>query len=68
MPMSNLAGAAEPLVETYDTGTRSLSFDRISNKLADKGFIVAAVDDLITWARTGSMMWMQLGWPAAQSN
>ncbi|HRE43301.1 MAG TPA: hypothetical protein PKY87_04955, partial [Terricaulis sp.] len=28
----------------------------LSNELADKGFLVAAADDLITWARTGSLM------------
>src|SRR6188768_3668354 len=33
----------------------------INNELADKGFLVAAADDLITWARTGSLMWMQTG-------
>src|SRR5262249_41566572 len=33
----------------------------LSNQLADKGFLVAAVDDLITWARTGSLMWMTFG-------
>ncbi|HRP11994.1 MAG TPA: hypothetical protein PLK37_13255, partial [Terricaulis sp.] len=33
----------------------------LSNQLADKGFLVAAADDLITWARTGSLMWMTFG-------
>src|SRR4051794_35772037 len=36
-------------------------FTEISDELSDKGFLVAAVDDLITWARTGSLMWMQTG-------
>src|SRR5262249_56470828 len=30
-------------------------------ELSDKGFFVAAADDLITWARTGSLMWMTFG-------
>ena len=30
-------------------------------ELADKGFIVTATDDLIQWARTGSLMWMTFG-------
>src|SRR5882762_3557315 len=33
----------------------------INNELADKGFLVTAADDLITWARTGSLMWMTFG-------
>ena len=32
-----------------------------SQQLADKGFVTAGVDDLITWARTGSLMWMTFG-------
>ena len=30
-------------------------------ELSDKGFLVTAADDLITWARTGSLMWMTFG-------
>src|SRR5947209_8486969 len=33
----------------------------INDQLADKGFIVTATDELITWARTGSLMWMTFG-------
>ena len=36
-------------------------FAGLSDELADKGFFTAAADDLITWARTGSMMWMTFG-------
>ena len=36
-------------------------FTQISNKLADKGFLVTTTDDLINWARTGSLMWMTFG-------
>src|SRR4249920_4147080 len=36
-------------------------FGDFSDQLADKGFLVAAADDLITWARTGSLMWMTFG-------
>ena len=31
-------------------------FSGINHELSDKGFIVTAADDLITWARTGSLM------------
>jgi NADH-quinone oxidoreductase subunit B len=33
----------------------------LNNELADKGLIVTATDDLINWARTGSLMWMTFG-------
>src|SRR5215467_13109425 len=33
----------------------------LSGELADKGFLVTAADDLIIWARTGSLMWMTFG-------
>src|SRR3569832_335342 len=36
-------------------------FSGVNNELADKGFVVTAVDDLITWARTGSQMRMTIG-------
>ena len=36
-------------------------FTGMNAELADKGFLVTAADDLITWARTGSLMWMTFG-------
>jgi len=36
-------------------------FGTINDQLADKGFFVTATDDLIQWARTGSLMWMTFG-------
>ncbi|WP_018996876.1 NuoB/complex I 20 kDa subunit family protein [Hirschia maritima] len=33
----------------------------VSDELADKGFVVAKLDDAITWARTGSLMFMSFG-------
>ena len=33
----------------------------MNDQLADKGFIVTATEDLIIWARTGSLMWMTFG-------
>ena len=30
-------------------------------EMADKGFLVASFDSLVTWARTGSLMWMTFG-------
>jgi NADH-quinone oxidoreductase subunit B len=36
-------------------------FSELNAELSDKGFLVAAADDLIAWARTGSLMWMTFG-------
>ena len=36
-------------------------FVSIRDELADKGFLVTTTDELITWARTGSLMWMTFG-------
>ena len=36
-------------------------YGSISDELADKGFLVTTTDDLIQWARTGSLMWMSFG-------
>jgi len=36
-------------------------FQNISGELSDKGFLVTSVDALVTWARTGSLMWMSFG-------
>ena len=56
---------ARPLGQTRslrgDPGKHDRSFDSISNQLSDKRFIITVVDDLITWARTESMMWLQFG-------
>ena len=51
-------GGARSSVEGYDPKAHDPFFDGISDRLADKGFVTAAADDLITWARTGSLMWM----------
>jgi NADH-quinone oxidoreductase subunit B len=36
-------------------------FGEINRSLADEGFLVTTADNLITWARTGSLMWMTFG-------
>jgi len=36
-------------------------YQQVNRQLADKGFLVAAADDVINWARTGSLMWMTFG-------
>ncbi|MCS6761410.1 MAG: NADH-quinone oxidoreductase subunit B [Candidatus Devosia symbiotica] len=36
-------------------------FTDMTDELADKGFLVSTVSQLVNWARTGSLMWMQTG-------
>ncbi len=36
-------------------------FEAMRAELDDKGFLVASLDDLVTWARTGSLWWMTFG-------
>src|SRR5215216_1905372 len=47
-------GTGPPMSDDY-------FFAGLSNELNDKGFFVTAADDLITWARSGSLMWMTFG-------
>ena len=54
--MTTLSQPRSGLVVPGDRG-----FGELSNKLADKGFLVTTADDLINWARTGSLMWMTFG-------
>ena len=42
-------------------GANDPFFGSVSDQLADKGFLVTSTDDLIQWARTGSLMWMTFG-------
>ena len=34
---------------------------RLNNELHDKGFLVTSTEDVINWARTGSLHWMTFG-------
>ncbi len=42
-------------------GSNDPFFLEINNELADKGFLVTSSEALITWARTGSLMYMTFG-------
>ena len=48
------------LIEHASADQRAYFAD-VNNELADKGILVTSADDLITWARTGSLMWMTFG-------
>ena len=53
--------AARSSVEGYNPKTQDAFFDGVTSQLADKGYVVAAADDLINWARTDSLMFMSFG-------
>ena len=36
-------------------------FRKVNNELSDKGFLTTSAENLIIWARTGSLMWMTFG-------
>ncbi len=49
------------------TGANTAQGDRehatrlLNDQLADKGFLLTTTDDIINWARTGSLHWMTFG-------
>ena len=49
------------------TGTNTAGVDRevatqaINRELQDKGFLLTSTEDIINWARTGSLHWMTFG-------
>ena len=40
---------------------KEVSAKKLGEQLADKGFLLTTTDDIITWARTGSLHWMTFG-------
>ena len=62
-PSSPLPGAAVPagsaarsMVEGYDPKVHDKFFEAVNTELGERGFLTASLDDVITWARTGSLM------------
>ena len=48
-------------VQGYDPAIHDPFLDKLNGAMSEKGFVTAALDDVITWARTGSLMWMTFG-------
>ena len=42
-------------------GANDPYFLEVNHELSDKGFFITTADNLIVWARTGSLMWMTFG-------
>ena len=53
---SELVGANQELITDLDD-----PFKRMASDLDDKGFIITELDNVVNWARTGSMWWMTFG-------
>ncbi len=51
-------GAGSP---GYSPDAKDPFYSELSDQLADRGFFTAPADSVITWARTGSLMWMTFG-------
>ena len=49
------------MVEGYDPAIHDKFFERVNAELGERGFITTSLDDVINWARTGSLMWMTFG-------
>jgi NADH-quinone oxidoreductase subunit B len=53
--------AGRSTVEGYRPEVHDKFFEQVSSELGERGFLTAAADDVINWARTGSLMWMTFG-------
>jgi NADH-quinone oxidoreductase subunit B len=58
MPAS--AGTIGPRAD-LQAGIDDRFFREVNYELSDRGFLVTSADNLITWARSGSLMWMTFG-------
>ncbi|WP_372707284.1 NADH-quinone oxidoreductase subunit B family protein [Brevundimonas sp.] len=52
---------ARSSVEGYDPAIHDKFFESVNAELGERGFITTSLDDVINWARTGSLMWMTFG-------
>ncbi|MDQ8030361.1 MAG: NADH-quinone oxidoreductase subunit NuoB, partial [Brevundimonas sp.] len=52
---------ARSMVEGYDPAIHDKFFEQVNAELGERGFLTTSLDDVIQWARTGSLMWMTFG-------
>ncbi|GAA0393399.1 NADH-quinone oxidoreductase subunit B [Brevundimonas terrae] len=60
-PLVPAGTAARSTVEGYDPKVHDKFFEAVNTELGEQGFLTTSLDDVITWARTGSLMWMSFG-------
>jgi NADH-quinone oxidoreductase subunit B len=60
LPRSSIEPAARPRTDGPGNSSDPY-FSQIRDDLSEKGFFTATAEELITWARTGSLMWMTFG-------
>ena len=60
-PLVPAGAAARSTVEGYDPKVHDKFFEAVNMELGERGYLVAAADDVINWARTGSMWPMTFG-------
>ena len=52
---------ARSSVEGYDPAIHDKFFEAVNVEMGERGFVTTSLDDVINWARTGSLMWMTFG-------
>jgi len=60
-PLVPAGSAGRSTVEGYDPKVHDKFFEAVNTELGEQGFLTTSLDDVITWARTGSLMWMSFG-------
>ena len=59
--LSPYGQGARSTVEGYDPKLHDKFFEAVNTEVTEQGFLTAPLDDVIQWARTGSLMWMTFG-------
>ncbi len=60
-PLVPAGSAARSTVEGYDPKIHDKFFEAVNTEVGEQGFLTTSLDDVINWARTGSLMWMSFG-------